>query len=110
MGTDSMKECYVARGRGLAARQLGEEMVVMSAADSTLFNLNEVATLIWQGADGQTSLAKIVEERICPVYEVEAGEALRDAENFVKELAKHGILLVAETPIAEASLVLEKQL
>ena len=58
MGDDSMKECYVARSRGLAARQLGEEMVIMSAADSTLFNLNEVGTLIWQGADGKTSLAR----------------------------------------------------
>ncbi len=40
-----MKECYVARSRGLAARQLGEEMVIMSAADSTLFNLNEVGDI-----------------------------------------------------------------
>jgi Coenzyme PQQ synthesis protein D (PqqD) len=96
-----MKECYVARSRGLAARQLGEETVIMSAADSTLFNLNEVGTLIWQGADGKTSLARIVEERICPIYEVEASEALRDAEEFVKELAKHGILQVAEAPIAD---------
>jgi hypothetical protein len=104
-----MKQCYVARGRALAARQLGEEVVIMSATDSTLYNLNEVGTLIWQGADGKTSLARIVEERICPIYEVEASEALRDAEEFVKELAKHGILQVAETPILELQGVANKR-
>ncbi len=98
-----MKECYVARSRTVAARQLGEEMVIMSAVDSTLFNLNPVATLIWQAADGQTPLAKIVEERICPAFDVEPGEALRDAEQFVSDLAAHGILLLAESPIVESS-------
>jgi hypothetical protein len=98
-----MKECYVARSRTVAARQLGEEMVIMSAADSTLFNLNSVAALIWQAADGQTPLAKIVEERICPAFDVEPGEALRDAEQFVSDLAAHGILLLAESPILDPS-------
>ena len=98
-----MKECYVARSRTVAARQLGEEMVIMSAVDSTLFNLNAVAALIWQAADGQTPLTKIVEERICPAFDVEPGEALRDAEQFVSDLAAHGILLLAESPIVESS-------
>jgi len=104
-----MKECYVARSRTVAARQLGEEMVIMSAVDSTLFNLNPVAALIWQAADGQTPLAKIVEERICPVFDVEPGEALRDAEQFVSDLAAHGILLLAESPIVESSAVADKK-
>jgi len=103
-----MKECYVARSRTVAARQLGEEVVIMSAADSTLFNLNPVAALIWQAADGKTSLNKIVEERICSDFDVEPGEALRDAEQFVTELAAQGILLLAETPIAETNAVRDK--
>jgi hypothetical protein len=103
-----MKECYVARSSAVAARQLGEEMVIMSAADSTLFNLNPVATLIWQAADGQTPLAKIVEERICPAFDVEPEEALRDAEQFATELAAHGILLLAESPILDPSAATDK--
>lgn len=103
-----MKECYVARSRTVAARQLGEEMVIMSAADSTLFNLNPVATLIWQAADGKTPLAKIVEERICPAFDVEPGEALRDTQQFASELAAHGILLLAESPIVESSTAADK--
>jgi len=103
-----MKECYVARSRSVAARQLGEEMVIMSAADSTLFNLNPVAALIWQAADGKTPLAKIVEERICSAFDVEHEEALRDAEQFVTDLAAHGILLTAETSIVESGAVRDK--
>jgi hypothetical protein len=86
----------------VAARQLGEEMVIMSAADSTLFNLNPVAALIWKAADGKTPLTTIVEEVICAEFEVEKEEALRDAEQFVTELAAHGILVLAEAPIAES--------
>lgn len=103
-----MKECYVARSRTVAARQLGEEMVIMSAVDSTLFNLNPVAAMIWQAADGKTPLAKIVEERICPEFDVEPREALRDAEQFVTDLAAHGILLLAESPIVESSAPTDK--
>ena len=98
-----MKECYIARSRNVAARQLGEEMIIMSAEDSTLFNLNPVAALIWQAADGQTPLAKIVEDRICPEFDVEPGEAFRDAEEFATKLAAHGILLLAGSPILDAS-------
>lgn len=105
-----MKECYVGRSRSVAARQLGEEMVIMSAADSTLFNLNPVAALIWKAADGKTLLTRIVEERICPVFDVEQEEALRDAEQFVTDLAAHGILLLAESPIAESSAGADKTL
>jgi len=104
-----MKECYVARSRTVAARQLGEEMVIMSAVDSTLFNLNPVAAMIWQAADGKTPLAKIVEERICPEFDVESREALRDAEQFVMDLAAHGILLLAESPIVESSAPTDKK-
>jgi Coenzyme PQQ synthesis protein D (PqqD) len=98
-----MKNCYIARSRSVAARQLGEEMVIMSSQDSTLFNLNPVATLIWLAADGQTPLAKIVQERVCSAFEVKLEEALRDAEQFVSELAAHGVLLLGETPILDSS-------
>lgn len=94
-----MKDCYVARSRNVAARQLGEEMIVMSALDSTLFSLNPVAALIWQAADGVTPLATIVRERICSAYEVDLSEALLDAQQLVSELVGHGILLIAEAPI-----------
>jgi Coenzyme PQQ synthesis protein D (PqqD) len=98
-----MKNCYIARSRSVAARQLGEEMVIMSAQDSTLFNLNPVATLIWLAADGHTPLETIVQERVCSTFEVELEEALQDAQLFVSELTAHGVLLLGETPITDSS-------
>ena len=39
-----MSALYIARSTEIAARVLGGEMMIMSARDSTLFNLNDVAT------------------------------------------------------------------
>ena len=47
---------YVARSTAIAARVLGDETMVMSAVNSTLFTLDEVATVIWESADGATPL------------------------------------------------------
>jgi hypothetical protein len=74
-------------------------MMIMSAVDSTFFTLNEIATVIWQAADGRTPLADIVARRICRDFEVDPAEAGHDAEQFVNDLSQHGILLVSEQPI-----------
>jgi hypothetical protein len=94
------KKLYVARSPRIAARKLGEEMLVMSGHDSTLFTLNPTATILWQAADGATPLDEIVERRICTEFEVKPEEALRDAEALAEDLARHGILLISEEPIA----------
>ncbi|MGA8267792.1 MAG: PqqD family protein [Candidatus Acidiferrales bacterium] len=92
-------EIYLARSKSIAARMIGDEMMVMSSRDSTLFSLNPVASIIWNAADGHTPLNEIVATRICPAFDVEVNDALRDAETFAQELAAHGILLLSETPI-----------
>lgn len=97
------KPLYVARSRRIAARKLGEEMLVMSAHGSTLFTLNPTAAILWQAADGATPLEEIVASKICSEYEVSRDEALRDAESLAQDLAQHGILLISEKPIAESS-------
>jgi len=94
-----MTRRYVARSTQIAARILGGEMMIMSARDSTLFTLNEVATVIWQAADGTTPLDEIVENKVCAAFDVERGIALKDAEVLVEELAARGILLVSDQPI-----------
>jgi hypothetical protein len=93
------KKLYVARSPRIAARKLGQEMLVMSGQGSTLFTLNPTATVLWQAADGATPLDEIVERRICSEFEVNPEEALRDAEALAEDLAKHGILLISEQPI-----------
>jgi len=94
-----MNPLYIARGGDIAARQLGDEMIVMSARDSTLFTLNDVALAIWKAADGCTPLEEIVREKVCSEFDVTLEEALKDAETFVREVAGHGILLLSDRPI-----------
>jgi hypothetical protein len=96
-----MTETYVARSSAIAARMLGGEMMIMSAVDSTFFTLNEVATVIWQAADGHTPLSQIVERRVCEEFEIEPEVARNDAEEFVNQLSQHGILLVSDRPIQD---------
>jgi hypothetical protein len=101
-GDEVIAEKYIARSSAIAARLIGGEMMIMSAADSTFFTLNEVATVIWQAADGFTPLSEIVARRICPDFDVDADQAWRDAERFVSDLSQHGILVVSEKPITES--------
>jgi hypothetical protein len=98
-----MSERYIARSSAIAARTLGSEMMIMSAVDSTFFTLNEVATVIWQSADGSTSLSEIVRERVCSEFDVDSASAMCDANHFVDELAKHNILNVSDQPIVTGS-------
>jgi Coenzyme PQQ synthesis protein D (PqqD) len=77
-------------------------MMIMSVVDSTFFTLNEVATLIWQAADGRTPLSDIVTSKICPEFDVGSDQAGRDAEQFVNDLSQHGILLVSDQPIPDS--------
>jgi hypothetical protein len=91
---------YVARSAAIAARALGDETMVMSSTNSTLFTLNEIASVIWAAADGVTPLDQIVADKICTEYDITPEAALNDAESFVEELAAHGILLVSDQPLA----------
>jgi cytosine/adenosine deaminase-related metal-dependent hydrolase len=97
-----MSEKFIARSNAVAARVLGGEMIIMSPADSTLFSLSEVATVIWEAADGLTPLSEIVERRVCEEFDVTPDAAYRDAEAFVEELAAHGVLRVSDRPFADA--------
>ena len=91
---------YVARSTRVAARMVGDEMMIMSGRDSTLFVLNGTAALLWDAADGVTPLDEIVAQKICTQFDVEPSVALRDAADVVNRLAGHGLLRVSNTPLA----------
>jgi hypothetical protein len=95
---------YVAQSHAVASRKLGCEMMVMSARDSTLFTLNEIATIIWEFADGSLTLDEIVELGICSEFDVKSTEAVRDAEILAEALARHGILRISREPILDRTL------
>lgn len=93
---------YVSRSNAIAARALGEEMMIMSAANSTLFTLDEVARVIWEAADGATPLEEIVTNNICTRYDIAPEVALKDAEVFVEQLAEYGLLLLSDKPVVRS--------
>ncbi|MGA9799307.1 MAG: PqqD family protein [Terriglobales bacterium] len=101
--TDKKVAKYIAKSSAIASRLLGGEMMVMSAADSTFFTLNPVATAIWQAADGITPLSEIVADRVCAEFEVDSETAYRDVERFVEELSHYGILMVSDQPFGNAN-------
>src|SRR3981081_143455 len=94
---------YIARSSAIAARALAGEMMVMNSADSTFFTLNQVATVIFQAADGHTPLQDIVRDHVCEQFDVNPEQAQADAEQFVAELSGHGILLVSDQPLASGA-------
>ena len=98
----TISDCYIARSSAIAARLIGGQMMIMSATDSTFFTLNQTGTAIWQAADGQTRLSEIA-TKICSEFEVAEKEAHDDAEQFVKQLADHGILRISDQPILDTS-------
>jgi hypothetical protein len=100
-----MSTVYVARNPRVAARILDGEMMIMSGRDSTLFTLNRTATILWESADGTTPLDRIVEQRICSEYDVEAAQALQDAEALARELASHDILQISDQPITQMAVL-----
>jgi hypothetical protein len=98
-----MSDKYIARSTTIAARKLGDEMVIMSGETSSVFTLNQQATAIWGAADGVTALRAIVETKVCQEFDVAPEVAYRDAEELVTDLARHGILLVSDQPFLPAA-------
>ena len=93
---------YITRSNAIAARALGDETMVMSATSSTLFTLSDVATTIWDAADGTTPLEEIIKNKVCAQYAVDAETALKDAEELIEGLANHGLLIVSDMPLGKA--------
>jgi hypothetical protein len=92
-------EKYLAKSTDIAARTLGDETIIMSTLDSTIFMLNPTGTAIWQAADGNTPLSRIIEDKVCAEFDVPVEQASADAHHFIDELAEHGILVVSDHPI-----------
>ena len=105
-----MKARYIARSPMVAARELGGEMVIMSAIDSSLFTLNEVASLIWKSADGTTSLQEIVRNKVCAEFDVDPDVALSDAEHLIGELVGHGLIVITDHPFDHSATPSEQRL
>jgi hypothetical protein len=90
---------YVARSSKLASRVLQGETIILSPTNSQLYSLNQMATLIWQAADGKSTLSEIVEKKVIPEYDVDFETAFKDATELVRDLAEQGLFITSEKPI-----------
>jgi hypothetical protein len=97
----SAPEKYLAKSITVASRLLGDETIVMSTVDSTLFSLNPTASVIWEAADGNMPLSRIIQEKVCTQFDVTPEQAFADAEDLISELAEHGILVVSDRQIQQ---------
>ncbi len=83
---------------GVASRLVDGVAVAVTANDSTLHTFeNEVATEIWQLADGRHSVAQIV-DRITEAFEVERPRAEKDVVDFVRLLDERGLVNLEVRP------------
>lgn len=94
---------YILRTDNVAARRIGDELMIMSARDSALFSLNETAAILWNAADGATPLADIVARDICPHFDIDPDTALRDARELAEDLAARGILQLSPQPFTRGT-------
>ena len=92
-----MPERYPEQNPRAAWRVYDGEAVIVSPEDSTLHTLNAVGTVIWEAADGRTTLDAIV-TRVCDEFEVDRATAARDADAFVESLGRKGLLTVLDVP------------
>jgi len=97
-----MNDPYVARSTRLGTCTLGGEAIIITPSDSHLYNLNQVATCIWEAADGQSRISEIVEKRICAGFEIDRETALADALEFLTDFSAKGLLLTSEHPVDPA--------
>ena len=95
----ALTEMYLTQSANIAARTIGDDTIIMSTQDSTIFMLNSVGTAIWNAADGATPLSRIIQERVCSEFDVTGDQALADAKEFIDKLVKHGILLISDVPV-----------
>jgi hypothetical protein len=96
-----MRESYIARNADVAARRLGDEVVIFRPDDGELFNLNPQAALVWMAADGRTRLDEIVRSTVWREYDVDLERATADAEALVAELVEAGLMRVAAEPLED---------
>jgi hypothetical protein len=81
---------YILRSPNIAARKIGGELMLMASSSASLYSLNDTAALLWDAADGNTSLDVIV-GALCAQFDVSQDVAYTDACEVVEQLAANGI-------------------
>ena len=86
---------YRKKGEYVARVIAGETIIVPVRGQvgdlESIYNLNDVGSLIWEMTDGQTPVSKVV-EAVCRQFEVTPGQAEEDTRSFLRGLEAAGLV------------------
>lgn len=85
----------VRRTEGLLAAAVGDELLMMNAAEGKYFNLNDVGSRIWELLAQPVSVDELV-AALTAEYEVDAGAAHVEVLEFLSALRERGLLAPAD--------------
>lgn len=88
-------DLYPQTSPGIVGQVLDEEAVLLRPEAGKVSVLNEVASRIWQLADGSRTIGEIA-EGIAEEYQVDLAQAQADTIEFVNLLITKGILVVSD--------------
>lgn len=88
------------RADGLLSAAVGDELLMMSAAEGRYFNLNDVGTRIWELLAQPVSAEGLV-AALTGEYDVDTVTARTQVEEFLSALRERGLLAPADVePLA----------
>jgi len=86
-----MSHEYPLRAEDAAWRTVGGELIVVSAGSANIVALNGTAALVWEMADGVTSVDEMA-DALAEAFDVAAPDAEHDIEEFLGVLDSEGLL------------------
>ncbi|HEV7287637.1 PqqD family peptide modification chaperone [Sphingomonas sp.] len=82
------------RTEGLLSAAVGDELLMMSAAEGKYFNLNDVGSRIWELLAQPVSAEKLV-AALTAEYDVDADTAREHVADFLAALRERGLVTAA---------------
>ena len=87
----------VRRADGLLAAAVGDELLMMSAAEGKYFNLNDVGARIWELLAQPVSTQGLV-AALTAEYEVDGDTVRAEVMEFLSALRERGLLVPVDAP------------
>ncbi len=79
---------------GVAARAVGDDMVLLDLRSGVYYSLNAVGATVWRGIDRNATVEQIVADTISE-FEVDAARAREDVTTFLRSLLEAGLIAEA---------------
>lgn len=77
----------------LVAREIGDEIILVSETESLIHTLNGVGAVIWKSIDGIKNLHNIVDS-ICNEFDISRDSAESDLLVFINEIKDSGLIVI----------------